>query len=56
MLTFCSHQEELTGIAGDREGLSGTEIAGVIVKYLDFIGWFVVLYFVAISGKMPFVI
>ena len=43
MLTFCSHQEELTWIAGDREGLSGTEIVGVIGKDLEIIDWFVAL-------------
>ena len=37
MLTFCSHQEKLAGIAGDREGLSEIEIVGVFGKDLDFV-------------------
>ena len=43
MLTFCSHQEKLAGIARDRGGLSGTEIVGVIGKDLEIIDWFAAL-------------
>ena len=43
MLTFCSHQEKLAGIARDRGGLSGTEIVGVIGKDLEIIDLFVAL-------------
>jgi hypothetical protein len=39
VLTFCSHQEELTGIDRDRKGVTGIEIVGVLGKTLkSFVG------------------
>jgi hypothetical protein len=43
MLTFCSHQNQPTGIEMDRKGLTETEIVGVIRKDLEITCWFVVL-------------
>jgi hypothetical protein len=43
VLTFCSHQKELTGIERDRKGLTEIEFVGVLGKDLVFVGWFVAL-------------
>ncbi len=39
MLTFCSHQEEPTGIDRDRKGVTGIEIVGVLGKDLVLYGY-----------------